>query len=140
MKLFLALANSAGGYVWNTEKGKKQMKIFLAGDAFSTKKDMMKTYLSTPNTYEKTFDKDMKIHLAGVHSEDKRANAEDDFRQKICVLESFYYIKDWMIPYIKNDWDFLLDSGAFTFMNDKKTAKNVDWEICLNELMQLIKT
>lgn len=36
------------------------------------------------------------------------------------VLESFYYIKEWQLDYI-HKWDmFLLDSGAFTFMNSCK--------------------
>ena len=42
------------------------------------------------------------------------------------ILESFFYIKDWQIPMIKKAGDFLLDSGAFTFMQSSKKA--VAWE------------
>ena len=36
------------------------------------------------------------------------------------VLESFYYIREWQLEYL-HKWDmFLLDSGAFTFMNSCK--------------------
>lgn len=38
------------------------------------------------------------------------------------MLESFYYVEDWEIPLIKGCELFLLDSGAFTFMNNSKTA------------------
>ena len=47
----------------------------------------------------------------------------------INILESFYYAKDnkvieRLLPYIGN---FLLDSGAFTFMNNSHLAK-IDWD------------
>jgi hypothetical protein len=33
-----------------------------------------------------------------------------------------------MIPYIKNHWNFLLDSGAFTFLADKKNSNGINWD------------
>jgi hypothetical protein len=42
------------------------------------------------------------------------------------MLESFYYLQDWQLPYIKECDLFLLDSGAFTFMNNCKTGVNFD--------------
>lgn len=42
------------------------------------------------------------------------------------ILESFYYIQDWQIPIIRKCKMFLLDSGAFTFMNNFKGK--VDWD------------
>jgi len=65
----------------------------------------------------------MDIYLAGTFSRPYVARQE-----KIFILESFCYVQDWMKPYIKNHWDFLLDSGAFTYMNQKKAAKGVDWD------------
>lgn len=38
------------------------------------------------------------------------------------VLESFYYFKEWQYDYIKNCKDFLLDSGAYTFMMNSRTS------------------
>ncbi len=67
----------------------------------------------------------MNIFLAGTHAEKNRANSQGDFAQRISVLESFYYVQDWMDPYIQKHWDFLLDSGAFTFM--QANTKGVDW-------------
>jgi hypothetical protein len=80
----------------------------------------------------------MNLYLAGLCAEKNRANANDDAKNKIFVLESFYYIQDWMIPYIENHWNFLLDSGAFTFMNDKKNAKGVDWEAYIKKYADFI--
>lgn len=80
----------------------------------------------------------MNIYLAGTHAENTRANTNNDFQQKIYVLESFYYIQDWMLPYIKNHWNFLLDSGAFTFMNNVKKNQNIDWDEYLEKYAKFI--
>lgn len=42
------------------------------------------------------------------------------------LLESFYYFKDFQKPLIKTADLFLLDSGAFTFMNSAKGKVNWD--------------
>lgn len=70
--------------------------------------------------------KAMDIFIAGLYSEKNRANYQGDFKDRIAVLESFFYIKEWMLPYIENYWDFMLDSGAFTYFG---TGDNdlVDW-------------
>ena len=65
----------------------------------------------------------MKMFLAGLGS---RLDVQNLFKQRIYVLESFYYVKEFMIPYIEKYWDLLLDSGAFTFMENVK--KHVDWD------------
>ncbi len=65
----------------------------------------MKVYLATPRTYPRSF---------------------GGLSQKIYVLESFYYVKDWMSLFIKDHWYFLLDSGAFTFMKNAKIMPNWD--------------
>lgn len=63
----------------------------------------------------------MKICLAGssVTCKNNRFALENcDY-----ILESFYYIKDWQLNQIKEKQLFLLDSGAFTFMNNSKQKK-----------------
>lgn len=52
------------------------------------------------------------------------------------VLESFYYIKDFQIPLIKSADLFLLDSGAFTFMNTIKG--NVNWNEYVRKYIDFI--
>lgn len=58
----------------------------------------------------------MKIFLAGTHSNEEIIKSTEQIPY---VLESFYYIKPWQMEYIKNCKMFLLDSGAFSFMNGK---------------------
>lgn len=41
------------------------------------------------------------------------------------LLESFYSIKEWQIPVIKQCELFLLDSGAFSFMNSAKKGVEI---------------
>lgn len=58
----------------------------------------------------------MKIFMAGTYSHEYVVQEhKNDY-----ILESFYSIKEWQIPYIKECKMFLLDSGAFTFMNSNK--------------------
>lgn len=65
----------------------------------------------------------MKVFLAGTNC---LKNNIIDFKKIDYILESFYTIKDWQIPLIKKCKMFLLDSGAFTFMNSYKGK--VDWD------------
>ena len=60
----------------------------------------------------------MKVFLAGTSDKNFITNIND------CkyILESFYYFQKWQIPLIKTSDMFLLDSGAFTFMNAKKNS------------------
>lgn len=70
-----------------------------------------------------------KLFLAGTSS-----NAKLNYSKY--VLESFYYIKSWQLDYI-HKWDmFLLDSGAFTFMNSAKGE--VDLNEYLNDYIEFI--
>ena len=65
----------------------------------------------------------MKVFLAGTNC--LKSNIVD-FKKIDYILESFYTIRDWQIPLIKKCKMFLLDSGAFTFMNSYKGK--VDWD------------
>lgn len=67
----------------------------------------------------------MKICLASFA---QRQFLEKEF-QDLCdfFLESFLYVKDWQIPYMQSKKLFLLDSGAFTFMNSRSyNSKNYE--------------
>lgn len=52
------------------------------------------------------------------------------------MLESFCYVTDWLIPVIKQCDFFLLDSGAFTFMNNSKNT--VDFDYYLTRYIEFI--
>lgn len=76
----------------------------------------------------------MKVCLAGTYAmtnENKEKIDESDY-----ILESFYYIKDWQLPHIKTKKLFLLDSGAFTFMNGFKGV--VDWQEYIDKYADFI--
>ena len=61
---------------------------------------------------------------------------KDKIKESKYILESFYYIKDWQINYIKDMDLFLLDSGAFSFMNNPKGK--VDWNKYIEEYANFI--
>ena len=65
---------------------------------------------------------DVDLYLAGPHAGNitKRDPSECYTVSNLYILESFYYVTDWMLPYLDNKiWNFMLDSGAFTFMEQK---------------------
>lgn len=77
----------------------------------------------------------MKICLAGCYAitnENKKIIKESKY-----ILESFYYIKEWQIPYIKDFDLFLLDSGAFTFMSNTKKGK-INWKEYIDKYIEFI--
>jgi hypothetical protein len=76
----------------------------------------------------------VKVYLANLSSVYKDFRAKLD--KKLFVLESFYYVKPWMYKNIETKWDFLLDSGAFTFMVN--ASKSVDWDEYVSEYAAFI--
>ena len=75
----------------------------------------------------------MKICLAGTTVLEANKNI---LQKSKYILESFYSIKDWQIPIIKKCDLFLLDSGAFTFMNSYKGE--VNWKEYINRYADFI--
>lgn len=75
----------------------------------------------------------MKIFLAGTYAEEK--NLESVSKSKY-LLESFYYIKPWQTELIHKTKMFLLDSGAFTFMQNSKS--HTDWDEYVERYAQFI--
>lgn len=68
----------------------------------------------------------MRLYLAGINGIKEWIKSDMVNPSHIYVLESFVSIKDWQIKLIPVFKDFILDSGAFTFINSKKEA-NIDW-------------
>jgi hypothetical protein len=75
----------------------------------------------------------MKIFLAGTNDKTFIPN----ITESKYILESFYYFQKWQIPLIKNSEMFLLDSGAFTFMNGNKGG---DFNEYLTRYIEFIRT
>lgn len=79
----------------------------------------------------------MQLYLAGIWGGNKQDEIRCKKKLKPRILESFYYISDEtkaMIPYYK---DFLLDSGAFTFMQNTKTK--INWNEYVERYAMFIK-
>ncbi len=76
----------------------------------------------------------MKAHLAGVKRIKDRTPSLPT--KRVFTLESFVYVKPWMIKHINEDWDFILDSGAFTFF---KGGDTIDWIDYVKRYCQFIK-
>lgn len=78
----------------------------------------------------------MKIYLAGIehglatYLEDVEISPDEKY------LGSFYYFKKRYFRFINNN-DFLLDSGAFTFMNGAKGL--IDWDGYIERYAEFIK-
>ena len=74
----------------------------------------------------------MRVYLAGCPSDRNRVidllkEQKDSplYQYKPFILDSYYYITQNTIDRFQDFGDFLLDSGAFTFLDNGKTA---DWE------------
>lgn len=74
----------------------------------------------------------MKVFLAGTFTREQAfKNKKIDY-----MLESFYYVLPWQIERIPEMKMFLLDSGAFTFMNGAGTT---DFDAYLSRYIRFIK-
>lgn len=75
----------------------------------------------------------MKVFLAGT---DLLKNYPDELQKSRFQLASFYNIQEWMMPFLNNCEEWLLDSGAFSFMNGKKS---VDFDCYLERYAEFVK-
>ena len=61
----------------------------------------------------------------------------EEFKKSLFILESYFYFKEWEISLIYSSKDFLLDSGAFTFLNSQK-SKSPDFDKYLERYISFI--
>lgn len=78
----------------------------------------------------------MKICLAG----EAQKEMTQDLLKCSAILQSYYLIPEWMLPIVRKCNFFILDSGAFTFINaQKQKRKNeCDFDKYLNEYIKFI--
>ena len=76
----------------------------------------------------------MKFCFAATHS---RPHLKKELLQAKFVLESFFYIKEHQLEYLKSRELFLLDSGAFSFIN---TGKRVNWIDFADKYADFVRT
>ena len=81
----------------------------------------------------------MKIYLACTAELKKEFDSRLVRPEDIYVLESFYTIADWQKGLLNRFKGFLLDSGAFTFLNSVKLTKNADFERYADSYADFIK-
>lgn len=62
----------------------------------------------------------------------------DDYKHCKFMLESFYSMTEWIVPILKKSEFFLVDSGAFNFMNSQKKGVGVDFEAYLTKYINFI--
>ena len=130
------------------------MNIYLAGGISGNLRDfwskVMKVYQSSPNRNDEVIGlmksfldssetSDMKLYLAGDNNKKKILRetlfSSDAFFMgenalaTINVLESYYYLRknEEFMTIVRHFGSFLLDSGAFTFMQGSHQGK-VDWD------------
>lgn len=77
----------------------------------------------------------MKICLAGTLA---LVESPQSLLESKYLLESFYSIQEWQIPYLKKAELFLLDSGAFTFLNNTKKGAGVNWDEYVDKYAEFI--
>jgi len=115
------------------------MKIYLAraikGNLIAEWKKMTLYLAGTYDHRIKLDGEAMRLFLAGNLYDKERYKLE---QYNINVLESYYYIRDkaWMFPLLGRFKSFLLDSGAFTFMQNSK--KGLNWDDYLTEYIAFI--
>lgn len=79
----------------------------------------------------------MRLFLAGTHGYGAYIKKGLPMADCKYLLESFVYIKDWHLEYLDKFDGFMLDSGAFTYLNGAKT--NVDWDKYIDRYAAFIK-
>lgn len=78
----------------------------------------------------------MKIYLAAAFTYRNYKKYGLDIEKSIYTLESFQYVKRLGLPHIKNMDNFILDSGAFTYLNG--ASGDVDWEQYVDDYADFI--
>lgn len=80
----------------------------------------------------------MRVHLAGLCSSQSPAWYAREKLSPRFILESFFYLEDWLfeLPTYCVD-NFMLDSGAFTFLVQKKRAR-ADWDAYVEKYAETI--
>lgn len=98
----------------------------------------MKLYLAGWQNQRNEFIREGDLYLAGVAPwREQGLYDKAIIENKPYILESFYYVNEdteRLLPYFG---DFLLDSGAFTFMTNAKS--HIDWNSYIERYAEFIK-
>lgn len=98
----------------------------------------MKIYLAGVNGRHNIVEEEMKIYLAGIPPwREDGLYDKTIVKHRPFILESFYYVNADTERLLPHYGDFLLDSGAFTFMQDN--SAHLDWEAYIERYAAFIK-
>lgn len=123
------------------------MKIFLAGGISGNLRDFWNQYANKNKSTDKAIEEAMKIFLAGDNGKKNLlcemssigSSHKGDLLSDINILESFYYLRNnaSFMSIISHFGSFLLDSGAFTFMQGSHKGE-IDWDGYVKEYASFI--
>lgn len=123
----------AGGIAGNCKPQWQEMIKALYGD-----EEKLDLYLAGTQGRRWCVD----VYLAGIQGRTKGFVLDDQLKDinkvDIAILESFFYADEWtekIIPLLDR---FLLDSGAFTFMNSEKDKSKVNFDEYLTKYINFI--
>lgn len=123
------------------------MKIFLAGGISGNLRDFWNQYANKNKSTDKAIEEAMKIFLAGDNGKKNLlcemssigSSHKGGLLPDINILESFYYLRnnESFMSIISHFGSFLLDSGAFTFMQGSHKGE-IDWDGYVKEYASFI--
>lgn len=113
-----------------------EMKLYLAGGYTGNLKPLFDKYIKLLSSSPKSLNEAMKCFL--VNPSSRTYGLDETALKDVNILESYYYIRkaEAFMAIAKNLGSFMLDSGAFTFMNGYKGA--VDWDAYIREYAAFI--
>lgn len=109
------------------------MDIYLAGGISGNCKPLWTDFIKNKKSGGIEI---LDLYLAGGQGERRRVGHDRIAELNVSILESFYYVDDWIIKLIPKLKNFMLDSGAFTFMMSHKG--DVDWNQYLKDYADFI--
>ncbi len=110
------------------------MKIFLAGGVSGNIREFWNQFAKG-----KDIEEAMKLYLAGTEARKSYIFEREDGLKDVNILESFYYLRKnaEFMTLVPNFGSFLLDSGAFTFMNGMHKGP-INWDKYVEEYATFI--
>lgn len=109
------------------------MDLYLAGGISGNCKPMWTEFVKNKKSGGITL---LDLYLAGGQGERRRVGAERIAELDVAILESFYYVDDWIIKLIPLLNKFMLDSGVFTLAYG--SGEKVDFDSYTDRYIEFI--
>lgn len=99
------------------------MELYLAGGISGNCKPIWTEFIKNNRSGGMQI---LDLYLAGGQGERRRVGADRIAEIDVSILESFYYVDDWIIKLIPRLSKFMLDSGVFTMAYGSGTKVDFD--------------